>query len=254
VPNDGTTSSTLTATVSDANTGNSNIASAEYSTDGGNTWSPFAAPSGSPSPTWNVSAPLGPFTTTGVLNVCVRGTDAAGNTSANTATCSLLAVYNPNGGFVTGGGWIMSPAGSSVQYPNATGKANFGFTSQYKNGATTPTGDTQFQFQAGNVNFHSNDYQWLVISGGLAQYKGSNGIINGSGNYDFLLTACDAEVNGSCPGGKTDTFRIKIMDANNGDTVVYDNMMGQSDTTSTGSPNAPTTALGGGDIVIHKGK
>jgi hypothetical protein len=93
----------------------------------------------------------------------------------------------------------------------------------------------------------------MVVSGSNVQYKGSNGTINGSGNYDFMLTACDASVSGKCNAGTVDTFRIKIMDASNGDAVVYDNMMGQADTGSTGSPSTPATAIGGGDIVIHKG-
>ena len=53
-----------------------------------------------------------------------------------------------------------------------------------------PTGETEFQFQAGNFNFHSAVYRWLVIAGAKAQYKGT-GTINGSGNYGFLLTATD---------------------------------------------------------------
>ena len=30
----------------------------------------------------------------------------------HTSTAAYLAVYDPNGGFVTGGGWINSPAGA----------------------------------------------------------------------------------------------------------------------------------------------
>lgn len=36
-----------------------------------------------------------------------------------------------------------------------TGKATFGFVSKYKKGATLPTGETEFQFKAGNLNFMS---------------------------------------------------------------------------------------------------
>jgi hypothetical protein len=57
----------------------------------------------------------------------------------------------------------------------------------------------------------------------------------------FMLTAID----GALPGGHgQDTFRIKIMDST-GNTTIYDNQMGASDTSD------PTTALGGGSIVIH---
>ena len=59
--------------------------------------------------------------------------------------------------------------------------ASFGFVSKYKKGATIPTGQTEFQYKVGSLNFHSTDYQWLVIAGARAQYKGT-GTINGQGN------------------------------------------------------------------------
>jgi hypothetical protein len=42
-----------------------------------------------------------------------------------------------------------------------------------------------------------------------------------------------------------DLFRIKIWDKDNGDMVVYDNELGGADDAD------PTTAIGGGSIVIH---
>jgi len=177
--------------------------------------------------------------TPGGYDACVRGTDSGGN--AGEFTCSLLVVYNPDGGFVTGGGWINSPEGASTAFPLAVGKANFGFVSKYQRGATTPTGQTEFQFKAGNLNFHSSSYDWLVVAGARAQYKGT-GKINGAGNYGFLLTAIDGQLPG---GGGVDRFRIKIWDKNKAEAIVYDNQMGAADNA------APTTALGGGSIVIH---
>ena len=123
------------------------------------------------------------------------------------------------------------------------GKANFGFVSKYKKGQSTPDGNTEFQFKAGDINFHSEVYEWLVVAGAKAQFKGT-GTINGSGNYGFMLTAIDGQITG---GGGVDKFRIKIWDKNNGDTVVYDNQV-------TGDPSdtaIPTTALGGGSINIQ---
>jgi hypothetical protein len=81
----------------------------------------------------------------------------------------------------------------------------------------------------------------LVVAGARAQFKGE-GTINGGGRYGFMLTAIDGQVN----GGGVDKFRIKIWDKNNGAITVYDNQMGASDNSN------PTTALGGGNIVIHK--
>ena len=77
----------------------------------------------------------------------------------------------------------MSPAGACQLTPGcatATGKANFGFVSKYKKGSNTPDGQTEFQFQAGDINFHSSAYDIgsLVVSGYKAQYKGT-GEING---------------------------------------------------------------------------
>jgi hypothetical protein len=153
---------------------------------------------------------------------------------------AMIVVYDPNAGFVTGGGWIQSPPGSYAPDPALSGKANFGFVSKYKKGATVPTGETEFQFRAGDVDFHSSSYDWLVISGARAQYKGT-GTINGAGNFGFLLSAVDGETAG---GGGKDKFRIKITDRASG-LVVYDNMMGAADSA------AAATLLGGGSIAIQ---
>jgi len=143
----------------------------------------------------------------------------------------------------------MSPTGAcrlTGCQEATTGKANFGFVSKYKKGATVPTGETEFQFQAGNLNFHSTSYQWLVVSGCKAQYKG-DGTVNGAIGYSFLLTAYDAQAG---PGGKcsslpvgVDGFRIKITDASS--SVVYDNKMGALD-------DVDPQATSGGSIVVHK--
>jgi streptogramin lyase len=217
---------TLNATLID---GGSGVALAEYSMDSG----AFTAMNGG-SGLWSASVPSLPL---GVHNACVRSTDNAGNQGA--AVCILVPIYDPSGGFVTGGGWITSPTGAYTPNPSLTGKANFGFVAKYEHGANVPSGDTQFQFQTANFNFKSTDYQWLVVAGARAQFKGS-GTINGSGNYDFMLTAIDGEIAG---GGGVDKFRIKIWDSTG---IVYDNQMGSDDT-----GNA-ATALGGGSIVIHQ--
>ena len=77
--------------------------------------------------------------------------------------------------------------------PTLSGRANFGFNSQYKKNANIPTGETEFNFQVGNFNFHSEAYTWLVVSGCKAQYKGT-GTINGVSGYDFTLTAYDGDI------------------------------------------------------------
>ncbi len=181
------------------------------------------------------------FTAPGVYTVKLAVTDSNGGVGTATTIDGqddFVVIYDPSAGFVTGGGWINSPVGAYTADPSLTGRANFGFISKYQKGATVPTGETEFEFQMGNLNFHSASYNWLVISGARAQYKGS-GTINGAGNYEFTLTASDAQIAG---GGTTDGFRIKIIDT--AGNIIYDNEPGSTD----GSPLEP---ISGGDIVIH---
>ncbi len=154
----------------------------------------------------------------------------------------LIVVYDPGAGFVTGGGYIDSPAGAYRPDPTLTGRATFGFVSKYtKRGL--PDGNTEFQFHAGDLNFHSGDYDWLVVTanGTRAQYKG-RGTINGSGDYGFILTAYD---NGE-PGSGVDQLRLKIWNRATGD-LVYDNRLGLSDDVDRADPQLITN----GNIAIH---
>jgi hypothetical protein len=111
------------------------------------------------------------------------------------------------------------------------GQATFGFVSRYKKGAAVPAGNTAFEFQAGDLDFHSTSYDWLVVKGSdQASFKGS-GTINGLGDYKFMLWAGD---------GAPDTFRIRIWDEveDTGEEIdIYDNGFDQ--------------AINGGSIVIH---
>jgi hypothetical protein len=172
----------------------------------------------------------------GVYKVTLTVTDKDGG--VGTAVLQYVVIYNPSAGFVTGGGWITSPAGAYLANPSLTGRANFGFNAKYQSGSTVPTGNTEFQFQPANLNFHATSYDWLVITTNQAQYQGS-GTINGAGNYGFLVTVQD---NG---GSTSDLFRLKIWDKNNNNAVVYDTQPGAATTA------APTTALGGGRIQVH---
>ncbi|WP_345243561.1 PKD domain-containing protein [Nibrella saemangeumensis] len=180
------------------------------------------------------------YTTTGVYTLTLTVNCSCGQVL--TQTYQYLVVYDPNGDFVTGGGWITSPVGAYIAQPSATGKANFGFVSKYKKGATVPSGDTQFEFKATSFKFESTAYEWLVVSGSKAQFKGE-GTINGVGTYGFMLTAIDGDMKN---GDGIDKFRIKIWNKAGGATV-YDNNLNTADDAN------PTTALGGGSIVIHTG-
>jgi len=180
------------------------------------------------------------YTTAGVYTVTLTVTDNDGDSGQS--IFQFIVVYDPEGGFVTGGGWINSPAGAYAADSSITGKANFGFVSKYNQGATVPTGETKFNFKVADLNFHSGVYEWLVVAGAKAQYKGT-GTINNAGNYGFMLTAIDEALT---PSTDVDFFRIKIWDKDNGDAAIYDNQMGDEDDAD------PTTTIGGGNIKIHK--
>jgi PKD repeat protein len=182
------------------------------------------------------------YTSPGVYTVSLAVNDQNG-LSASKVAQSYILVYDPNAGFVTGGGWITSPPGAYIANAALTGKATFGFVSKYQKGKIVPTGKTEFRFNTANLKFKSASYEWLVVAGPKAQFKGV-GTINGQGQYGFMLTATDGALNG---GGGTDKFRIKIWNkATNA--IVYDNEIGTADTAN------PKTAIGGGSIIIHTGK
>jgi hypothetical protein len=153
---------------------------------------------------------------------------------------AFVVVYDPSAGFVTGGGWIDSPACALAgPNPSPVGKGRFGFVSKYQNGTTTPIGQTQFTLNVANLSFHSTAYDWMVVTGGRADYHGA-GTINGLAGYHFQLTAIDG---GSTADG-IDRVRLRIWCDATG-ALVYDNGLGALD------DNGPGTALAGGSIVIH---
>ncbi len=168
------------------------------------------------------------YTTPGVYGITLTVTDKDGGNAES--VFMNVVVYDPNGGFVTGGGWINSPAGAYAADPGLSGKATFGFVTRYKKGATVPEGNTEFQFQSGGLNFKTHSFEWLVVAGSKAKFKGI-GTINGEGEFHFMIEANDAQ---------PDTFRIKIwmVDETGAEQKVYDNGSAQE--------------LGGGNITVHR--
>ena len=170
----------------------------------------------------------------GVYTVRLTVTDEDG--AAATALYQYVVVYDPDGGFVTGGGWFTSPAGAYTDDPGVTGKATFSFVSKYQAGADLPTGQTQLELHAAGLTFHSTSYQWLVIAHGRAQLKGL-GRIDGEGTFGLLVTATDGR-------GREDRVRLKIWDMTTG-RVVYDSQPGAADDAD------PIALVQGGAIVVH---
>jgi hypothetical protein len=221
------TGSSLFATVSDATTGGSDIALAFYNINGGTSYQMLLTPSAAV--TTQASANLAPFSQSNVYNVCVYGIDSAGNTGGS--SCILLPVYDLSGGFVTGGGQVASPAGADLVNASAAGLATFGFVSKYLPGRNTPSGNLEFQFKNGNLNFKSTSMDWLVVTGEpRAKFHGV-GTVNGTYTCNFEVDAWAGSFTGN-----VDAFGLKISSCSNGGDRY----------------SLPATPLTKGSIIIHK--
>lgn len=225
---------TLSALIDDTNTGGSIVAAANYSyrIDDGSISDRMAmgARDGAFDETAEEVFATTSFSAPGLVVFCVEGIDGTLNV---TERCLIpVSVYDPVGGFVTGSGLIKSPAGAYKPDPNVVGMAQFAFVSRYTSGITEFTGNAQFRFRAGDLDFHSTVYDWLVVTGSdYARFKGS-GTINGmGGDYRFMVWAGD---------NSPDTFRIRIWEEDEGtgvETVRYDNGSEQ--------------AIAAGQIIVH---
>ncbi len=174
----------------------------------------------------------------GVYTITVILTDDCGATSS--MEYQYVVIYDPSAGFVTGRGFIDSPPGALRAQPTLEGEANFGFVSKYKKGANVPDGRTQFEFTAGNFQFESTSYEWLIVAGTKGMFKGEGIVIGEPGLYGFILSAIDDDLAG-------DSFRIKIWEKPSED-VVYDNELGADE------GDDPTTILTKGSIKVHTTK
>lgn len=177
----------------------------------------------------------------GVYTLELNLTDSCGAVASS--YYKYVVIYDPNGDFVTGSGTIYSPSGASVQFPNASGTASFGFVSKYDKNKSVPKGTTEFEFYAGNLYFVSTSYDWLVVAGAKAKFKG-RGNVNGVSGFQFLLSAIDGDINSK---GDPDLFRIKIWVESTNE-VVYDNEI------SAEADADPSTMISSGSIVIHSSK
>jgi hypothetical protein len=184
------------------------------------------------------------FGTPGVYKVAMKVTDNTGAISSvdtNGDVEALVVVYDPNGGYTVGGGWLTAPPGSYAGNASLTGKLGFGFNVKYTN-AANPKGETQASFRLGSLDFNALNYNYLAISGAKAQFKGF-GKVNGDAGYNFLLTVIDGQATG---GGGVDRLRLKIWNKTTG-AVVFDTQRGASDAAD------PTTPVGeGSSIVIQR--
>jgi PKD domain len=176
----------------------------------------------------------------GLYPVTITVTDDDGG--SDTFVHEYVVVYDASGGFATGGGWLESPSGAytpeNSSDPDLTGRAQFAFQSKYLRGATTPSGTTSFRFSAAALDLQSTAYDWLVVSGTKATFRGT-GTVNGEAGYRFVVVASDGR------SGEADRLRVRIWNDSTG-VLVYDNQVGVALTDN------PTTAIRGGQIAVQR--
>lgn len=169
----------------------------------------------------------------GLHTVTVRVTDDAGSTE-KTATASIV-VYDPEGGFVTGGGWMDSPAGALASAPASSGKVTFAFSVKYLKGRLEPQGNLEIQLPEPGMTLRATSFRWLVVSGSQAHFKGVGTVQKQPRTYGFMVTVVRAG---------TDQLRICIWNQATG-VIVYDTHPGEQLDSQAGS------SLRGGSITIH---
>jgi len=185
------------------------------------------------------------FNNPGVYKLQMNVTDQTGVTSyANTNgdLDAIVVIYDPNGGNTYGGGYYNSPAGALKSNPTAIGKASYGFAMNYFKNSTNPKGETQFEFTVGDFEFNALNFDYLVISNSMAQFKGTGKITGGQSGVGFTMTVVDGQFDGS----GVDKIRMKIYNKNTG-TVIYDNQPGASDAA------LPIQAVGTNSVIVISG-
>ncbi|MEO5946404.1 MAG: DUF4394 domain-containing protein [Chitinophagaceae bacterium] len=185
------------------------------------------------------------FTAPGVYKLQMNVTDQKGLTiyaNTNGDLDAIVVIYDPNGGNTFGGGYYNSPAGALKSNPTATGKVSYGFAMNYFKNSTNPKGETQFEFKVGDFEFNALNFEYLVISNSMAQFKGTGKIIGGQSGIGFTMTVVDGDIDGT----GVDKIRMKIYNRNTGE-IIYDNQQGASDAA------LPIQPVGENSIVVISG-
>ncbi len=106
-------------------------------------------------------------------------------------------------GFVTGGGFIQSPAGALAADPTRAGKGAFEIDVDYEAGATHPSGEFGFSLGGKGTPFAltSTSFDFLVIRGGASRFSGT-ATVNGATGYTYTVDVVD--------DGKADTLRLVV--------------------------------------------
>jgi hypothetical protein len=98
-------------------------------------------------------------------------------------------------------------------------------------GGSTLTGNLQFKFKSGNLDFQSTSMDCLVVTGQPRAIFRGTGTVNGTNVCQFEVDAWDGSFTGN-----VDAFGLKITSCSSGGDRY----------------SLPATALTKGNIIIHK--
>jgi uncharacterized delta-60 repeat protein len=184
---------------------------------------------------------------------------AAGGCEAQTSVL-YVHVYDPEAGFVSGGGWSDSPANAEYELMRQGGMLYWGFVARFRDEEKVQ-GSALVILDAGPTIFRSTSVEdgSLVISANRAFFRGTGVLLNQRGldtdtddrRFGYLIAATDGHLG---PNTGPDQLRLKIWvmkeDGTEGE-VVYDNQVGC--TSASLDHNAPAcSAIDRGDIIINK--
>lgn len=187
------------------------------------------------------------YSQTGLFNVTLTIEDACGRT--DTKIYSYGVVFNPCNGFITGGGYITTPAGAYTANLTLSGESNYGFNAKYESGHKKDEmgeegleGEFNFHLKSADFKMKSTSLDWLMVNDDQAILKGSAKVNNHTG-YHFIASIVDGGI--KVKKG-TDYLRLIVWD--DAGNVLYDNQKGDPD-------NARASySITKGQIVIHRYK
>lgn len=191
---------------------------------------------------------------------------SAGEGCPTRDTTFYVHVFNPQAGFVTGSGWLTSPANPDFELMQGGGRIQWGLVAKYKpKTEDVAQGSLMLLLESGPAIFRSTSVEdgSLVITGNNAFFRGQGTLsyLNGSGGmttdprrFAYLVSATDGNYNTKHTqrNKEEDRLRILIWELNADGTrgaVVYNN---QAACSTNLAENAPAcAAIGGGNITIH---
>ena len=170
------------------------------------------------------------------INLLVEDDDTG---QGNAAQFQFVVVVDPGAGFPTGGGWLVpgdptnSDGDDSLPALDGVSQANFGFVVKYGDGwSSAPRGELQFQHRVSEINLHSIDLEWLVVTDDeWAIFRGRASLRDSAEIYPFEVEVRDSKADG-------DRFVIRIWSP--GDDPNVDEWLYKA-----------SGDLGGGQIKIH---